>query len=578
MTFEEIGVAPEIRRAIQELGFEQTMPIQEKIIPILLEKNTDITGLAQTGTGKTAAFGIPIVQQTDVRVNKPQVLILSPTRELCVQIAKDLNNYAKYTEGLKILAVYGGANIAGQINALKNGVQVIVATPGRLLDLIDRKAAKLSSVYRVVLDEADEMLNMGFLDDINRILEQVPEGRNTLLFSATMPREIQNIAAKYMTNPIEVLVGSRNAGAENVKHFSYTVHAKDKYLALKRIVDFYPSIYGIVFCRTRRDTQEVADKLLQDGYNADSLHGDLSQIQRDSVMQKFRQRNIRLLVATDVAARGLDVNDLTHVIHYSLPDDFEVYTHRSGRTGRVGKAGISIAITHLREKHAIRKIEQNLGVKFTPGKIPTGREICEKQLFNLIDKMENVELEHSQIDSYLPVIYKKLEWLSKEEVIKRFVSLEFNRFLNYYRDAGDINEPYEQKGGRKKDRRHQEFNREAPAERAVEKGYTRFFINQGKVDGIIPAALIEMINKHTKGKKVPVGRIDLMPNFSFFEIESRNAAQIMDSMNSDAWFRGNKVNVEPAQGKGERRQSEKKKFHKPKDKFGRKKKKGSKRG
>ncbi len=543
MTFEEFGLSEEILRAIREMGFEKPMPIQEKVIPMLLEKNVDITGLAQTGTGKTAAFGLPVIQQVEPRVNKTQVLILSPTRELCIQIAKDLTNYSKYVDGLNILAVYGGASIEGQLRELKKGVQVVVATPGRLLDLIRRKAAKLSNVFRVVLDEADEMLNMGFLDDINEILSTIPAERNTLLFSATMPKPIQAIANKYMNDPVEVIAGVRNAGAENVKHLLYTVHAKDKYLALKRLADYYPRIYGIVFCRTRRETQEIADKLIQDGYNADSLHGDLSQVQRDYVMQKFRIRNIRLLVATDVAARGLDVNDLTHVIHYSLPDDKEVYTHRSGRTGRMGKAGISIAITHLREKHAVQQIEKQAGIKFIRSTIPTGRQICEKQLFNLIDKMENVEMDNSEIDSYLPVIYKKLDWLSKEEVIKRFVSLEFNRFLDYYKDADVLGTPKEERRGRERQNRQKDHNGKA------ENGYTRIFINLGKLDGLVPNALIEMINKNTNGPKIPVGRIDLMKKFSFFEVKSDHAGSLIKALNRDTWFRGSRVSVEMAQSK-----------------------------
>ncbi len=555
MTFEEMGVMPEIQKAIQELGFEKPMPVQEKIIPILLDRNTDIVGLAQTGTGKTAAFGIPIVQQSDIRVKKPQVVILSPTRELCMQITKDLKSYAKYVEGLEILAVYGGASIQPQLAALKEGVQIIVATPGRLLDLVKRKAAKLSSVYRVVLDEADEMLNMGFLDEINEILESIPADRNTLLFSATMPNEIKKIAAKYMRDPEEVVIGTRNASAENVKHIVYTVHAKDKYLALKRIADFYPKVYGIVFCRTRRETQEIADKLIQDGYSADSLHGDLSQPMRDTVMQKFRVRNVQLLVATDVAARGLDVNDLTHVIHYSLPDDYEVYTHRSGRTGRIGKDGISIAITHLREKHSINKIEGNLKIRFEKAKIPTGREICEKQLFNLVDKMEHVEMDNKNIDTYLPVIYKKLDWLSKEELIKRFVSLEFNRFLDYYRDADELNEPTDDRKSYRGDRETSDFGGGRGKARGMkehdgkaEKGYTRIFMSVGKIDGMVPAALIEHVNTSMPGVKVPIGRIDLMGKFSFFEVKSDFADQVINSLKKSR-FRGNRVEVSIAQGK-----------------------------
>lgn len=553
MTFEELGIAPEIEQAIRVMGFEKPLPIQEKIIPILLQRNTDIIGLAQTGTGKTAAFGIPIVQQTDVRVNKPQVVILSPTRELCVQITKDLTNYAVNTHGLKILAVYGGAGIVPQMNALKQGVHVIVATPGRLIDLINRKVANLSSVYRVVLDEADEMLNMGFADDLNTILEQVPEDRNTLLFSATMPTEIRKIASRYMRNPEEVLIGKRNASAENVKHLLYTVHARDKYLALKRIADFYPKIYGIVFCRTRLETQEIADKLIQDGYSADSLHGDLSQPMRDTVMQKFRVRNIQLLVATDVAARGLDVNDLTHVIHYSLPDDHEIYTHRSGRTGRVGKDGISIAITHLREKYSVKKIEDHLHIRFERMKIPTGKEICEKQLFNLVDKMEHVEMENDAIDDFLPVIYKKLEWLSKEEVIKRFVSVEFNRFLNYYQDADELTEPVEQRErGRDHDKVRQPRGKDRhsrDSDGTAEKGYTRIFISLGKMDGLVPAGLIEHINHNMPTVKVPVGRIDLLQKFSFFEVKSSYARQVVEQL-KDTRYRGSRIDVSIAQGKG----------------------------
>lgn len=555
MTFEEMGVSPEILKAIGEMGFEKPMPVQEKVIPILLDRNSDVVGLAQTGTGKTAAFGIPIVQQSDIRVKKPQVVVLSPTRELCVQIAKDLNNYAKYVEGLEILAVYGGASIQPQIAALKDGVQVIVATPGRLLDLVKRKVAKLSNVYRVILDEADEMLNMGFLDEINEILESIPDDRNTLLFSATMPGEIKKIAATYMRDPEEVVIGTRNASATNVKHFVYTVLAKDKYLALKRIADFYPKIYGIVFCRTRRETQEIADKLIQDGYNADSLHGDLSQPMRDTVMQKFRHRNVQLLVATDVAARGLDVNDLTHVIHYSLPGEAEVYTHRSGRTGRIGKTGISIGITHLREKYAIDRIEKNAKIKFEKAKIPSGREICEKQLFNLVDKMENVDVTHADIDSYLPVIYKKLDWLTKEEVIKRFVSLEFNRFLDYYREADELNEPVEERRSKsKRDRRDRDESgggrdrRLRDHDGKAEKGYTRLFFSVGKLDGLMPAALIEHINKNTPGLKVPVGKIDLMNKFSFFEVKQEYANDVVDMIKGTR-FRGNKVDIQIAQSK-----------------------------
>ena len=568
ITFEELGVAPQYIRAIEELGFESPMPVQEKVIPLLLTEKTDIVVLAQTGTGKTAAYGLPLIQQIDAEIRQPQALILCPTRELCVQIAGDLKDFAKYHDALKILPVYGGSSIDVQITALKKGVQVIVATPGRLLDLIHRKAAKLGQITTVILDEADEMLNMGFSESLNDILAEVPAERNTLLFSATMPSEVATIARKYMNNPVEVTIGTRNSGAENIKHLYFTVHAKDKYLVLKRIVDFYPSIYGIVFCRTRIETQEVADKLIHDGYNAESLHGDLSQVQRDTVMNKFRIRHIKLLVATDVAARGLDVEDLTHIINYNLPDELDSYTHRSGRTGRAGKAGTSIILLNLKEKFKIRQIEKKIGKSFISTKVPSGRQICEKQLFNLIDKMEKVDIEDKDIDTYLPQIYRKLEWLDKEDIIKRFVALEFNRFLEYYRNAPELNVPEERHGEsfadndprkhkRMRDSENQRGNagfshrdtkrprnvpdgdsrRDAPkrygddggysrrdsasgrpakagfprrneregSSHEAEPGYTRMYINKGKNDGMYPGDLIELINENTPGKMIKIG-------------------------------------------------------------------------
>ena len=451
ITFKELGVREDLLRALTDLGFEYPMPVQEKVIPILLASKTDIVALAQTGTGKTAAYGLPIIQQADAHSHTPEALILCPTRELCLQITNDLNDFSAYTDNIKVLPVYGGSSIELQIKSLKKGVQIVVATPGRLIDLIGRRAIVLKGVKTVILDEADEMLNMGFLDSINEILEVVPPERNMLMFSATMPDSLQKIARKYMNKPVEITIGSRNEGAENIRHLYYTVHAKDKYIALKRIVDYYPSVYGIVFCRTRKDTQEIADKLIADGYNAEALHGDLSQAQRDSVMQKFRIRHVQLLVATDVAARGIDVDDLTHVINYSLPDEIQAYTHRSGRTGRAGKTGTSIAIINLKEKYQIRLIEKLINKPFKAAKVPSGREICEKQLFNMVNKMEMVEIDHTEIDPYLPAIYKKLEWIEKEDVIKRFVALEFNRFLEYYRNAKDINavEEHRSEGDRK---------------------------------------------------------------------------------------------------------------------------------
>jgi ATP-dependent RNA helicase DeaD len=597
ITFEELGIHPVHVDALKELGFEYPMPVQEKVIPLLLAGPVDIVALAQTGTGKTAAFGLPLIQMTDPHSKVPEALILAPTRELCIQIAGDLNDFAKNTDDLKILPVYGGSSMEVQIKALKKGVQIVVATPGRLCDLIRRKAIKLNEVKTVILDEADEMLNMGFVDSINDILSEVPKERATLLFSATMPNEVAVIARKYMRNPVEITIGDRNSGADNIKHLYYTVHARDKYIALKRIVDYYPNIYGIIFCRTRKDTQEVADKLMHDGYNAESLHGDLSQAQRDMVMQKFRIRHVKLLVATDVAARGLDVNDLTHIINYNLPEDMLAYAHRSGRTGRAGKAGISIAIINLKEKHLIKQIEKKIKKTFVAAKVPGGREICEKQLFNMIIKMEEVDIEQTEIDSYLPTIYRKLEWLDKEEIIKRFVALEFNRFLEYYKNAKDINvsddkvsgsykESYkERESGSYKDRErgsykdrergsYKERDKGSYKERETgsykerdkdidgpsrfrknDSGFTRLFINQGKSDGLFPISLIELVNEHTPGKKVPLGRIDLSDRSASFEVGSDFAEFLIKALQNQD-FRGSEITVGLDTGNDGRRRDE----------------------
>src|SRR5574344_1114067 len=469
-TFEDLGVSGEILRAIKEMGYESPMPVQEKVIPYLLGHNNDVVALAQTGTGKTAAYGLPVLQKINTASTDVQAIIMAPTRELCLQITDDLKDYSKYIDGLHVLAVYGGASIEPQIRALKKGVQVIVATPGRLVDLMERKVAKLNHVENVVLDEADEMLNMGFSESIDAILAGVPAERNTLLFSATMSKEIERIAQHYLHNAKEIVVGSRNEGAEMVNHEYYVVHARDKYLALKRIVDYYPKIYAIIFCRTRIETQEVADKLIQDGYNAEALHGDLSQAQRDTTMQKFRQHHTQLLVATDVAARGLDVDDLTHVINYGLPDDVENYTHRSGRTGRAGKKGTSISIIHLREKGKVRQIEKTIGKDFVLKTLPTPREICTKQLYKVIDRLERIEVDEEQIAPFLPEIFRRLDWLDKEDVIKRFVSMEFGRFLDYYAHAPEIETPQQPD---MQERPHR-GRREGDDNRA-EQGYVRFF-------------------------------------------------------------------------------------------------------
>ncbi len=567
-TFEELGISLQYVRAVQELGFEAAMPVQEKVIPLVLNENQDMIVLAQTGTGKTAAYGLPLIQMIDPDVVNPQVLILCPTRELCMQIADDLNDFAKFNDALTTLPVFGGSSIDVQMKALKKGIQIVVATPGRLLDLIRRKAIKLNHIKTVVLDEADEMLNMGFSEDLNDILETVPPQRRALLFSATMPAEVAAIARKYMKNPVEVTIGTRNSGAENIKHVYYTVHAKDKYPALKRIVDFYPSVYGIVFCRTRKETQEIADKLIQDGYNAESLHGDLSQVQRDTVMNKFRIGHIRLLVATDVAARGLDVENLTHIINYNLPEDIDSYTHRSGRTGRAGRAGISIILLNLKEKYLIKKIEKKINKTFTSSAVPSGRQICEKQLFSMVDKMEKVDIDHEEIDTYLPQIYRKLEWLDKEDIIKRFVALEFNRFLDYYKNAPDLNVPEDNfKSNRKENLgrfdRNEKPGRSGWKDRSgkpdrkdrsgkpdwkdrsndSESDFTKMIIDKGKNDGMYAAELMELINRNTPGKKIRLGKIELTKRSVIFEVPEPNSEQLMKAL-KDAWFGDEPVRVE----------------------------------
>ena len=546
-TFEQLGIASEILEAIQELGYDQPMPVQEEVIPLLLEGARDIIALAQTGTGKTAAFGLPIIQKIDAQNKAPQTLILCPTRELCLQISADLNDYSKYVNGVKVLPVYGGSSIDSQIRSLKRGVQVIVATPGRLIDLLNRKVMSLDLVHTVVLDEADEMLNMGFTESIDDILSRVPSSRSMLLFSATMPKEISRITKKYMDSPIEIVVGRKNEGALNVKHVYYMVTARDKYLALKRIADYYPNIYSIVFCRTRRETQEIADKLIQEGYDADSLHGELSQSQRDMVMGKFRNKNLQFLVATDVAARGIDVDDITHVINYGLPDDVESYTHRSGRTGRAGKNGTSISIIHIKEKGKIGQFEKSMNKKFERRTLPTGEAICEKQLFNLVDKIEKVKVNETEIAPLLPSIFRKLDWLEKEDIIKRIVSLEFNRLLEYYHSAEEIMEPTERSSRKdrddRKDRKYSD--RDGGGSRQAEKGYTRIFINIGKMDGANPANLMGFINDHVTGK-INIGRIDLLQNFSFFEVPENTAPKVVQTFKG-LFVEDRKLVVEVAQ-------------------------------
>mgnify|MGYP001030354467 FL=1 len=543
-TFEELGVSPEIRKAIEELGYENPMPVQEEVIPYLLGNGNDVVALAQTGTGKTAAFGLPLIQKIDVKNCVPQALVLCPTRELCLQIAGDLTDYSKYITDLKILPVYGGSSIDSQIRSLKRGVHIIVATPGRLIDLMERKVAQLATIRDVVMDEADEMLNMGFTDSINAILENIPQDRNTLMFSATMSPEIARIAKTYLHEAKEITIGTKNEGSKNVNHVAYIVHAKDKYLALKRVVDFYPQIYGIVFCRTRKETQEIADKLIQDGYNADSLHGELSQAQRDLVMQKFRQRHLQLLVATDVAARGLDVNDLTHVINYGLPDDTESYTHRSGRTGRAGKTGISIAIINLREKGRMKEIEHIIKKKFEVSVLPSGQEICQQQLIKVIDDIEKVKVNEEEIETFLPGIYRKLDWLDKEDLIKRVVSLEFNRFLDYYKNVPEIEQP--KANEKKSEAKESRKGDKEKVGRKAEKGYTRLFLNLGKTDGFYTNQIIDLVNRNLRKERIQIGRIDLMQNFSFFEVIQEQAPQVLKALNKVVLSGGRKVCVEIA--------------------------------
>ena len=537
MTFSDIGLDKNILKAISDLGFETPTPIQEESIPYLLSNENDLIALAQTGTGKTAAFGLPILQQIETGRKLPQTIILCPTRELCLQITKDLGSYAKYIKRLKVTAVYGGANIQTQIKALNAGSQVIVGTPGRVIDLIKRKKLKLSSVEFVVLDEADEMLNMGFKDDLDTILAETPEEKQTLLFSATMPKEVMRITKNYMFSPKKIEVASRNEGAENVEHHYYMVNARDRYKTLRRICDVNPDIYGIVFCRTRRETKDVADKLMQDGYNADAIHGDLSQNQRDHVMGRFRKRNLQMLVATDVAARGIDIDDLTHIINYNLPDDLEIYIHRSGRTGRAGKSGISIIIAHSREKRKLQAISKMLKKELLQKQVPNGEEICAIQMLSLIDKVVKTDV-NKQIEKYIPIIEEKLAHLDKEELLKHFVSAEFNRFLSFYKNAPDLNISV----NNKREKRKEKSKRERKTGHA-EAGYTRFFINLGKQQNLETHNLIGLINEYTRKRNIPIGKIDILRKFSFFEVDVNYEKDVLSGL-SDANWNGNRVSVE----------------------------------
>ena len=550
-TFEELGVSEEIRRAIEELGFENPMPVQEEVIPYLLGNKNDVIALAQTGTGKTAAYGLPLLQKTDASRKDTQAVILSPTRELCLQIADDLNSFAKYIDGMHIAAVYGGTDIGSQIRTLKHGVQIIVATPGRLLDLINRGVAQLDQVNNVVLDEADEMLNMGFSESINAIFESVPEDRNTLLFSATMSKEIEKIALNYLHDHKEIVVGSRNEGAEHVNHIYYLVNAKDKYLALKRIVDYYPRIFAIIFCRTKLETQDIADKLIKDGYNAEALHGDLSQQQRDLTMQKFRQHTVQFLVATDVAARGLDVEDLTHVINYGLPDDIESYTHRSGRTGRAGKKGTSISIIHTREKFKVRQIEKQIGKDFVDGTLPSPEEICKKQLFKTMDDIMKTDVDEEQIAPYMEEINRQFDYIDKEDIIKKMVTITFGKFLDYYKNAPEIVKPESGRGKRGAEGRGSEGRGRVSSGRRkheAEAGFKRLFINLGKADGFYPGEIMQYLNKHVQGRQ-EVGHIDLLSKFAYIEVPEQDAKKVMKALNGTE-YKGRTVRCNDADEEG----------------------------
>lgn len=546
ITFKELGLQEEILTAIEKMGFVNPSPIQEKAIPQILSSDQDVIALAQTGTGKTAAFGLPVLNQLDSNSKSVQAIILCPTRELCLQIAKELESFSADMRGVRVQAVYGGADIVKQIRGLKDNPQIVVGTPGRTMDLIKRGALKINDITWTVLDEADEMLNMGFRDEIDSILETTPEEKQTLLFSATMPSEVRRIASEYMHNPVEIAVSKVNTASKNIEHHVYLVRSSDRYLALKRLADYYPNIYGIVFCRTRREAKDVADKLMQDGYNADALHGDLSQSQRDHVMEKFRNQNIQILVATDVAARGIDVNELTHVINFNLPDDPEVYVHRSGRTGRAGNKGISIIISGGREARKIRDLEKLIASKIEPKNVPTGAEICEKRLISLIDKIENIEVDEELIEPYMETVNEKLANLDRDDLLKRFMTVEFNSFLEYYKNTKDISSE-----GDRGDRGDRSSNRRGGRD------FSRFFINIGQKHNLRVPNLIGLINEQTRNRNIEIGKIEILRNFSFFEVDTQFESLVLESF-KDAQRDGVDLDVqiskpEPRRGDGERR-------------------------
>lgn len=543
-TFADTGLKPELVDAVRDLGFETPTPIQAEAIPHLIDSDRDLIGSAQTGTGKTAAFGLPALHKTIISNKNTQTLILCPTRELCIQITKDLKTYAKYCKGLNIVAIYGGASMEGQIRDMRKGAQVIVGTPGRTRDMIERRKLNVSDIKHLILDEADEMLTMGFKDELDAILSETPEDKQTLLFSATMSRDIRRITKQYMKDPKEIAVAKVNMAAKNVKHIYHLVSGRDKYEVAKRIADMNPDIYGIIFCRTRRDTNEVAAKLIQDGYSADALNGDLSQAQRDDVMRKFRKRTIQILVATDIAARGLDVKELTHVMNFDLPDDPEVYVHRSGRTGRAGSNGLSIAICTTRELRRIRDIERTSEIVFEKLPVPGGKEICERQLFSLIDRIKNVEVNEQQIEPYLETIYEKLEGFDRETLIRHFVSAEFNRFLEYYKNARDINLKHDDRGGNKRERDRKSFDekRNIP--------YQPIRIGLGKFNSMNPKRLLAIINQTLDSSSAEIGRIDIQKSWTIFEIDTKYAQKLVSASQGTEYEMS--ITDEKPAGRGER--------------------------
>jgi len=545
MTFNEMGLSPETLKSIQALGFETPTPIQAQAIPILLKGERDFVGLASTGTGKTAAFGLPLLERVDPNGELPQGIVLCPTRELCLQIADDLKKFSRHRSNLKVVAVYGGSNISTQIHELRRGAQIIVATPGRLLDLIERKAAKLEQVSMVVLDEADEMLNMGFKDELDAILQKAPKQRVTWLFSATMAKGVERIAQNYQHDPVEVSVGGRNESAANIEHYCFMVHEKDRYTALKRILDYLPEIYGLVFCRTRAETQQVAEKLMADGYSADALHGDLSQAQRDYVMRKFRQKTVQVLVATDVAARGIDVDDITHVIHYKLSDEIAAYTHRSGRTARAGKSGVSIALINMHERRRIAELERRNNIRIRLEKVPDARAICENQLLALIHRVVEVDVNEEAIRDYLPPAYEALCHLDKKEIIKRFVATEFNHFLNYYRDAEDINAKSQPQ--RERPPRQQRSDNSKRNSRMQAYDTKRFSINVGRVHKVNAGAIVRLVCENSGVKSNQIGAIDLGRDTSFFEV-SKEAANTIRQGLENLKLDGRQVSIRSASG------------------------------